>query len=195
MKATSRLGWYILVAAFPIGAIVIPTAAEPPPAAASRSAISQAVPDWFQRSIEERTRDGGVWIADNAAYAEEDGGIEAYGMEWRPGIGGRSMIGRLFSLRDGEETATHWEFRTFWHPVEQTVMVYQFGADGTVGWGPLTPGADGGDILEQTFAAPDGTTFRVRHESRTEGDRQVGRSLNWVDGEWQPRRSYTWVLQ
>lgn len=162
----------------------------------SAPAENQAIPDWYLRDIEDKTRDGGVWIADNSAYREEDGGIDAFGIEWRAGIGGKSMVGRLFSLRDGQELATHWEFRMFWHPVDREAMAYQFGVDGTVGWGVATPGPDeSSSIIEQTFASPDGTVTRVRHETRTEGDRDIGHSFNWVDGEWQPRRTYTWVLR
>jgi hypothetical protein len=105
-------------------------------------------------------------------------------------------VGRLFSLRDGQELATHWEFRMFWHPLDQEAKAYQFGVDGTVGWGVAAPGPhDNSSIFEQTFASPDGTVNRVRHETRTDGDIETGHSFNWVDGEWQPRRSYTWLRQ
>jgi len=180
----------------PPGGLTAPAAAESPYAEPSPPVASSQIPDWFLQDIETKTRGSGIWITDNSAYREEDGGIEAYGIEWKKGIGGMSVVGRLFSLRDGEELATHWEFRSFWHPVEKVAKAYQFGADGTLGQGDAHPGPDPGSmIVEQTFAAPDGTVTRIRHETRTEGDHETGRSLNWIDGQWQPRRTYTWILQ
>jgi len=75
------------------------------------------------------------------------------------------------------------------------VLVYQFAADGTVGWGPMIRRDDGVDVIDQTFAGVDGTRIRVLHESRHEGDRDIDQSYVWEEGEWQPRRSYTWTLQ
>lgn len=190
------VSWSLCCALAAAGGLLLATGATGMPAAKAEPSSAQAIPDWFLRGIEEKTRDGGLWIADNSPYSEEDGGIEAYGIEWRQGIGGKSMAGRLFSLRGGEELATHWEFRLFWHPVEQEAKAYQFGVDGTVGWGVQTPAADGHSmIIDQTFASPDGTTFRARHETHAEDGKDIGQSFTWVDGHWQPSRSYTWILQ
>lgn len=106
------------------------------------------------------------------------------------------MTGRLFALRDGAEAGTLWEFRIFWHPGEERAYVYQFGSGGALGVGSMTPpDADGTMVLEQTFYMPDGSRRRVRHESRTVGDRESGQSFNWVNGGWAPGRNYVWIRQ
>lgn len=153
-------------------------------------------PDWFLESLRGRTTDGGLWITDNAEYLEEDGGIDAYGIEWTAGFSATSMTGRLFGLRDGEETGTYWQFRTFWHPGTGEVRVYQFGADGTVGMGTLEiRDSDGAEILVQDFYRPDGGSYRTRHVTLVDGDREQGTSENWVDGAWETGRRYVWYRQ
>jgi len=64
--------------------------------------VETAIPDWFLEHLSHKTAEGGVWITDNSEYADEDGGIEQYAIEWRLGLGGRSMTGRLYGLRGGD---------------------------------------------------------------------------------------------
>lgn len=161
----------------------------------SPPAVTDEAPQWFLENIRAKADAGGVWITDNAAYREADGGIDAYGIEWKLALGGQGLTGRLFGLRDGEEVGPFWEFRTFWHPGVGEARVYQFGLDGTVGIGSMEPPTDGPEILVQTFYRPDGSEYRSRHVNHVEGDREEGESQTWVDGAWRSDRTYVWHRQ
>ncbi|NKB88726.1 MAG: hypothetical protein GKS06_10945 [Acidobacteria bacterium] len=156
------------------------------------SGASAAMPGWARTHLEELVRDGGRWITSNAAYTGPQETDDEYGMEWTSTIGERGVRGRLFGLRDGRETSTYWEFHTFWHPQERRLRAEQFGATGAYGTGHITVDADGVTQIDQTFFAPDGSSSMVRHRSVDSDDVQDGQSFNYVDGEWQPRRSYVW---
>ena len=81
-------------------------------------------------------------------------------------------------MQDGREGPTFWEFRQFWHPGEQQMMVYQFGRDGTVGLGALTRLDDHHHELLQTFYRPDGTAFHSGHRTEMREDEQRGQSYD-----------------
>lgn len=148
------------------------------------------IPAW---ALEEMRGQVGRWIADNSAYRSEVEPYDAYGLEWHWGLGEKSLTGRLFGLRDGEEVGTFWEFRQFWHPGERKLTLQQFGGDGTVGIGVAMP-LDGGELLlMQEFFAPDGTVQRVGHRSERRGD--VNRTSSFdvtQDGGSRERRHYVW---
>jgi len=153
----------------------------------------QAPPDWVAQSMAARV---GVWIADNSLHRSEAEPWEAYGIEWTWGLGQRSLIGRLYGIRDGKDVATFWQFREYWHPGEKQLVALQFGADGTVGIGPHIRKADGSDEILQVFYAPDGSASRIGHRSTLRGDEQVSQSFDVSeDGTWAPRRSYVWRKQ
>jgi hypothetical protein len=111
-------------------------------------------------------------------------------MDW--GVGRQSIKGRLYGLEGGEEKTTFWEYRLAWHPGESAAILYQFGAGGTFGFGPLTSPSAGGEELEQTFFELDGTTWKQRHSSTTAALERRMTSSRMVDGAWKPGRAYTW---
>ncbi len=149
------------------------------------------MPAWAKAEMQRMV---GTWLADNSAYQSTDEPIDAYGMEWQWGIGEQSLTGRLYGLRDGAEIGTFWEFRQFWHPGENQLLLYQFGANGTVGWGPLRQTAEKENEMIQTFVGPDGHSSQVGHRTVfTSADEHVGSSFTVdADGTWTENRSYTW---
>ena len=127
----------------------------------------------------------GVWIADNSEYESEQEPFDQYGIEWTWGLGEKTIRGRLFSLNDGEEMSTFWEFIQFWQPAEQKVLVYQFGGDGMVGYGELESISANKTRLLQRFTSLDGSSFSAGHESATNGNEQTGSSFDVdADGNW-----------
>lgn len=153
-------------------------------------------PQWFLDDIKQLSADGGRWIADNSAYKNENEPFDSYGTEWRSGFDGDTMTGRLFGIKDGKElTFDFWEFRQYWHPGRMEGVVEQFGWGGVLGAGVLAQ--DGvGTVSDQVFYNIDGSTTRTGHKSRfPDKDTHVTESFDIVDGEWKPRRSYTWKRQ
>ena len=153
-----------------------------------------AMPDWARAHLQGMVRGSGRWIASNAEYMSADEPADAYGMEWQWTLGQQGLRGRLFGLRNGQEIGTYWEFRTYWHPGERRLVADQYGGNGTYGTGTITHRGDDEFEVDQTFYQPDGSTFRALHRTLHEPTRHVGSSFNWIEGEWQPRRSYTWEL-
>lgn len=154
-------------------------------------------PPWFRDHMEYMTRSGGRWVADNAAYRNESERFDAYVVEWRWGIGERSLIGRLHGRTGGEDSPAFWEFRVFWDPAGRRVVVQQFGPSGTVGIGEMHLFERGRVRMEQSFSDPGGAAYRVGHASRelTE-DKHETRSFDLaVDGTRKNRRRYEWVRE
>ena len=163
-------------------------------AAAEVEALADPIeaPDWFTDDIEFLTRDGGRWLTSNADYQSENEPFEAYGLEWKKGYA-NSMTGRLFAIRDGEETGDFWRFVQYWHPGNGKAVVQQFGAGGAMGIGKLWPDSDGVNKMKQTFYNPDGSFTMNGHTARNpDADTHITESFNIVDGEWQSNRIYTW---
>ena len=157
---------------------------------ASAVPAQSQTPDWVQEEMEVMI---GRWIADNSAYQSEDEPYESYGIEWSWGIGEGSVVGRLFGLHDGEEVGPFWDFRQFWHPGEEQLMVYQFGWGGVVGVGPVERVDEHTSRLLQTFYDPDGSTRRVGHRTERRDGVERGQSFDVSeDGTWTERRTYTW---
>lgn len=165
-----------------------------PAGLAAADATSSAVPEWFREHIARATAGEGIWVTSNQTYRSADEPFDAYGLEWKKGIGAGSYTGRLFSIRDGEEVATFWEFRSVWHPGERVVKIYQFGAGGVFGVGEMQPTGPTSHHLDQTFFAPDGTSSRVLHEEETleNGDQRTASFDVDSNGERTPRRVYVW---
>jgi hypothetical protein len=170
-----------------------------PPAGGGSPTAAAGPPRWFLEHLEYMARDGGRWIADNAAYRSDQEPYDAYGMSWEWGLGKNSLKGRLFGVQDGKDVGTFWEFRTIWHPGEHQALVYQYGPDGTVGIGTMQPlaaeaGQPAGTTADQTFYRPDGSSFRAGHRNRDlDADTTDSHSFDIsADGTWKPRRSYVW---
>jgi hypothetical protein len=164
--------------------------------AGSGSQGSDAIPDWVRRDWEYWTQGTGRWIADNAKYKAENEPFDAYGTEWKWGLGKKSLKGRLFALKEGKEVATIWEFHSYWHPQEKRVVQTQFGGDGTfaTGWMRAT-GEKTTESLERFFGA-DGSVFQVGHRAELRASEVHMQSFDVSEsGEWKARRSYVWKLQ
>lgn len=151
------------------------------------------IPDWFLEHVASMTEGSGRWIASNSEYRSEAEPFDAYGLEFERGLGGKSLRGRLFVLRDGEEAGTVWELRTVWHPGRREVLAHQFGADGTLGVGVMVRHGERSHRIEQEFFSPDGQEYRVGHENEVRDGRMEAKSFSIApDGTWKPRRSYSW---
>jgi hypothetical protein len=137
---------------------------------------------------------GRFWLTSNAGYrTEQNGEPPAYGMRYWPGFGGTTLHGCLWGAKPGQDPVIFWRFFTVWHPAQNALLVQQSGATGVVGIGYEDPATG---VAEQTFTAPDGTRWDVRHLSnRVSPDSLVTRSLQRTTGDWEPRRTYTWIRQ
>lgn len=170
------------------------TATRQTPMRETATSGTHPLPDWLRAHMQFLTHGSGRFITDNSAYVSEQEPIEAYGTEWAWGVGEQSVTGRLFGLKDGKEIATFWEFRLVWHPGEAQALLYQFGASGVFGVGPMTLSGPGQHQLDQSFFGPDGTRFRVAHDSaETDDDTQLTQTYDvGDDGTRTPRRKYIW---
>ena len=163
------------------------TAQEPP-----------SIPQWFLDHIDFMTRDGGLWIADNAEYQSEQETTEAYGLVWEKGIGGVGLKGRMFTIEEGQPSRDLWEFRTVWHPAENRVMVHQFGSNGIYGTGWMVSIGDRQHRMQQEFFMPGGGRFITGHEDEELPEAGIGdghRTSSFdvlPDGSWRANRSYVW---
>lgn len=136
----------------------------------------------------------GIWLTSNARYQEEDGGIDRYGMAYTLHPGGLAATGCLWQEQDGTVTGVPWQFFMAWDPIQRAGIIYQSSPNGLVAMGYERPGSADWPELVQEMWTPDGTMLRVGHFEELDGpDRRISRSVGWSDGDWHPRRSYTWV--
>ena len=140
--------------------------------------------------------DGGVMITSNERYLSEDGGPTHYGQFFEAGPSGLDARGCLWGERDGEVLGVYWLFFTGWDVGAGQPFFYQSSPDGRVGFGH--GGSDGpdGHWLDQRFRGAS-MPPHSRHENRWLGtDSVTTQSFSGVrQGEWTPRRSYTWVRE
>jgi hypothetical protein len=136
----------------------------------------------------------GVWIASNAQYrTDQNQEPHTYGMHYRMGFGATVQHGCLWGASPGRDPMVFWHYFTAWDPEKSALLVQQSGGNGVVGIGYESPETG---IALQTFSAPDGTSWEVRHVSeRTRPDTLVTRSFRRSPDGWQPQRSYTWIRQ
>jgi len=168
-----------------IGAVTTHTlAAQAPP----------PLPLWFSEELRQRvTGDSIAWVTDNRQWTSAQEPAQAYGMRWWATPGGRGMRGVLFAIVDGRESAPIWEFRTFWHPGRQAVMVVQYNGWGGYAEGVLKPsGTRAQLLLEQESWDAGGTRVLARHESEYVDGRQVDTQFTMVEGRWERGRQYVW---
>ena len=151
-------------------------------------------PGSYEQYIREIEKEMGTWIADNTQYKSDQEPYDAYGLEWKKGSVGTTLIGRLFGLKDGKEVGTFWEFIRYWDPVKKETIVMQFGADGTMGTGALTHTGENSIELLQVFSQPGGVSYRVGHRTTVgKEDERTGTSYSINEkNEWQQNRTYTW---
>ncbi len=166
------------------------------PSSAGSNSISPptvwaGAPDWVTEHWEEMV---GTWVTSNAKYRNLDQGLDEYGMQWRWGVGQRSLVGRLYGIREDKEVGDFWEFREYWHPGEQKLIAVQYGVDGTFGTGSHERKPDGSlETLQKFHNGTTGEASSLGHRSLLSGDEQTTDSFD-VDeaGKWIPKRSYVW---
>ena len=158
------------------------------------AADSAPAPRWFEHHLEYLTADGGRWIADNHPYRSESEPYDAYGMEWKWGLGKKTVTGRLYALDGDREIGAFWEFRVVWHPGEGRAIVRQYGSDGTIGEGSLSSVDETTVRTEQTFHSPDGSRYRAAHvNTESSSSKMTSQSYDVSDdGKENPRRKYVW---
>lgn len=192
---TRRLLLLILAAALPLAAVSSSPARAGTKPAAGSVPTRAAAPEWFTRHLEFLVQGSGRWIADNTPFKSESEPFDAYGMEWRWGVGRKSATGRLFAIRDGKELGDIWQFRLAWDPGRGEARAMQFGSDGSFGDGVMTSTGPRETRAEQTFFNPDGSKMVVGHETTEAPGEQITRSFSIAaDGSRSPRRTYTWRL-
>jgi hypothetical protein len=134
-----------------------------------------------------------IWIASNSEYrTAENREPVAYGQRYWLGIGRTTVQGCLWG-EYGEERPVFWKFFTAWDPSREQMLVHQEAPGGTfgIGYESIESG-----IAEQTFTQPNGAVSVTRHVSRRAApDTLITESFDQVGGEWQARRTYTWIRQ
>ncbi len=188
LPSDSLVRFVVLVGVVSVGALLpVGSVAEGQP----HDETEHAVPAWFLEHIDYSTRDGGRFVADNQTYRSDAEPFDAYVTEWTKGVGGLSLRGRMFAMRDGKDVGTMWEFVSVWDPGTQRVKAFQFGSDGTFGEGTMISMGEGRHRITQEFWRPDGTSFKVGHDGRDTAEGQEAASFDiGTDGSWSPRRSY-----
>ena len=159
------------------------------------ASVSQtdAIPDWFYEELDAHI---GVWITDNAAYMSETEPIEQFGMEWKMGIGGTSIIGRLYGIKDGKEIGNYWEFREYWDPVKRQAIIQQFGYGGMIGIGPVHNLGNGNFEAFPVFMEASGNSYEQKHVNVLVGNEMKSTSYNKTSsGGWEKDRYYVWYKQ
>lgn len=160
------------------------------PALAAEDGVP-AAPDWARRHIEAQV---GVWQTDNSAHLGEQEPAEVYGIDYVASPSPAAMTGRLYGLAGGKEIGTYWEFRLFWHPGDEALIVQQFGMDGTVGVGRISEVGENRYRSEQTFyrlGAP-APTETAHDFTWNDPDTHTTTSYERVNGEWKEGRTYVW---
>ena len=150
------------------------------------------IPDWYLQEIQS---EAGTWIADNRKYKSDQEPFEYYVIEWEYGINKKSLIGKMYGLRNGENSEPFWEFRKYWDGEKKIPIVMQFGGDGTIGIGELKRKNEKETELLQVFTSPTGSQYRVGHRTLViDSLSHVGSSFSVNEqNEWVENRSYTWT--
>lgn len=162
----------------------------------SHFASAQSLPPKeVQADWENLTQDGGNWVADNAAYKNDNEPFEAYGLTWTWGFAKKSINGTLYGIQDGKKAGTFYEFKMFYHPKKNRIMYYQFGTDGTVGEGEIKLTGTHSEVLT-TFFMPGGGTYKQRHEEDIKKGERHSSDFNLKsDGTWEKGRTYIWKIK
>ncbi|MDY8137353.1 VOC family protein [Aquimarina sp. 2201CG5-10] len=153
--------------------------------------FGQKTPDWF---VDNMTQSIGTWITDNSSYKTKQEPFDQYGMDWEWGIGKRNITGKLYGLINGKKQGIFWEFRQYWDFDKNQGIIIQYGADGSIGKGPMI--LKGNQLeLVQDFISPEGKKTVHGHRSTLNKNIFISTSYDIsANGHWQKRRSYTWYL-
>ncbi len=156
---------------------------------------ANTMPKWLQEHMEYMTEGTGRWITDNSKYKSEKEPFDEYGLQWKWGIGKKSIKGRLFALKDKKEVATFWEFSLFWHPKKRQATLQQFGGTGVFGIGEMRNIKMGNiteRMTEMTFYNLNGTSWKDLHKVFEKKDEHRTISFGFKDGSWAKQREYVW---
>lgn len=153
---------------------------------------NEVAPDWFNRRLEELTRDGGRWEADNSNYRSDTEPFPSYGLEFTMGISGRTARARLYGIHDDDREQDFWEFYIYWDPLNGKAITMQTHVGGAFGYGDLQQAEPGVEELKQTFWWGEGSTTRTRHREHVTDDGRHSQSFSYQDGQWVPQREYVW---
>jgi hypothetical protein len=162
----------------------------PAPQVFSQSA--NPIPQWLKEDWTERSANDGTWETDNSLYKNEQETFDAYGLQWKLGLGGNHLTGRLYCIREGNDVGTVWNFTEFWDPLTKQIKIVQIGSDGTVGQGTKWLEADHSIKEQQLFSSPDGGSFETGHRAWMENGDFHTQSFNINNGQWISQRKYIW---
>ncbi len=154
----------------------------------------QEPPEWLSAHMDFLSQGSGCWQTSNAEYQSDDELFDTYYNHWQAGIGGTTHLkGRLYGQTGDQMSADFWDFISYWDGNQGQAVVLQLGRNGIVGDGSMWQVAAGRFVQEQVFSLPDGRTWKTRHDLEEAGESFITTSLDWEDGEWKQRRTYTWL--
>lgn len=145
------------------------------------------------RHFEYLLRDGGRWLADNPEHQPGGESPASYGYAFTASLNQR-LVRNIISghFEDGKSVA-YWECLAVWHPVQQKIVLYQFGAGGQVGEGEETRLDDQRSRVTMTLTPVDGEPLTFRDLSTITGPDSFDTVTEFlVDGEWQVRQRLSW---
>ena len=135
----------------------------------------------------------GTWIASNEAYMDEGSINDSFGIEWKWGVGKKSIVGTLYGIQNKVKTKDYWQFIQYWDLVENKPIFVQVSSKGSHGSGYIERISDNQLKLVQTFTELDGSSYQSGHLTEIFDNYENSVSYN-IDknNEWIKDRSYTW---
>ena len=149
-------------------------------------------PSWFADYLAFFTKEGGCWVASNAAYQSQQETTESYFVKWNYGVAKNGKHATLYGIDKGQRTDNFWEIRVYWDGESQSVRVDQFGHHGIVGHASLVRTENGVMEQEMVFSLPDGRSWKDKHLIEMIDNQHKTTSFDWEDERWVQKRSYIW---
>lgn len=151
------------------------------------------IPDWY---LEEMQRLVGTWITSNQDYMDGTTINDAFGIEWKWGVGQKSLVGVLYGLREKQKTKEYWQFFQYWDSGKGKPIFIQVSAKGVQGVGHFERVDSKHFQLVQIFTEPDGSTSKSGHKTQILKGYEISTSFNINEqDEWELNRTYTWYKQ
>ncbi len=92
--------------------------------------FSQSIPEAILADWNNQLKNGGKWVS-----KDNTGDYDAWGMDFSWGLARKSLDASLYAIKNGKNVGTIWQFKVFYHPEKQQVIIDQWGTDGTFGHG------------------------------------------------------------